>query len=265
MKHEDEKQLDLLLTYEKTSGGVLKWVFAFFLLANAGLWMWNQWIREASDSDSVRARLPIAAEKMRLITEPGVKLVRRGSAPVEPPPEAKPKRAQACYRVGPFAEQKGADARGKLLAQMKIDFERREQTQNLVTGYRVALPRFSTKKAAERQRARLARLGIKDHALTQEQGGKYTISLGVYSVEANAQKRVKELKAKKIKATLQPISETRASYWLEFNKPLDGTPTDGEKIKKLKQQGWGSPDIKLTTAVCAAPSGKPSTASVPKP
>lgn len=261
MKPEDEKQLDLLLTHEKASGGVLKWMFVFLLLANAGLWMWNQWIRESADSDSIRARPPIEAERMRLITEPGVELIRRGSAPAEP----KQKTAEACYRVGPFAEKKGADAAEKELAQLKIDYKRREQTQKFVTGYRVALPLFSTRQAAERRRAQLAQLGVKDQALTQEQGGKFMISLGVYSVETNAQTRIKELKTKKITATLRPINESRSVFWLELNAPSDGALADEETIKKLKQQDWGSPGIKLAATRCGAQADNSTAAKAAKP
>ena len=260
MTEEDEKQLELLLKHERSGGGVLKWLFAFLLLANAGLWMWNQWIREGSESDSVRARPPVAAEKLRLISEPGVKLDRRGSAP----PQPKPKPAEACYRVGPFGAQDAAQSGAGLLAGMNVGYERREQTQTVVTGYRVLLAPFPNKQAAERQRTRLTRLGFKDHALAQESGGKYTVSLGVYSVEANAQKRIKELKAKNVTAAVEPISETRAAYWLEIDRP-DGGLIDEETIDKLRRQDWGSPQIKLTATVCAAPGENSSTAKAAKP
>ena len=49
----------------------LKWLFAAFVLANLGLWMWASWYREQPMEERRATRPPLAQEKIRLLAEAG--------------------------------------------------------------------------------------------------------------------------------------------------------------------------------------------------
>jgi hypothetical protein len=69
---------------------------------------------------------------------------------------------------------------------------------------------------------RLIQQGITDHALFVTDDSKNAISLGVYSNEDNAKKRVNQLKEKgytDVKLELQQKNDTK--YWLSVKIPTD--------------------------------------------
>ncbi|MBI3779050.1 MAG: SPOR domain-containing protein [Gammaproteobacteria bacterium] len=238
----------------------LKWIFAALVLANLGLWMWASWYKESPLEENRVARAPIAPEKMRLLTEPDVKLTPRKA----PPPanaELVANVASSCFRLGPFAEPALAAKAETKLGEMKIGFTRRSEETRTITGYRVFLPPLASKEAAERKRQDLTRLGFKDHALIQEEGWHNAISLGLFSVEANAESRVRELAAKGVEAKAQPLTQSRTLYWLDIV-----TPVAPENAVKLKQTDWGAKDIQAQETACPAGASPPaSPAPLPAP
>src|SRR3989338_9862331 len=86
----------------------------------------------------------------------------------------------------------------------------------LVSVSRVFLPPFPSKAAAERRRKELTNLGFKDHALIQEDKMRNAISLGLFSVEANARAHVKRIGSKGDQAKHEPRHKASTSYWLEI-------------------------------------------------
>jgi hypothetical protein len=229
----------------------LKWIFAALVLANLGLWMWASWYKEAPVEETREARAPVAPEKMRLLTEPGVKLVPR-KAP--PPANAELTAAvvPACFHVGPFPDA-GLVARAETrLNELPLTYSRRTEEVRAITGYLVYLPPLSSQKAAERKRQELTRLGFKDHALMQEEGMQNAISLGLFTVEANAESRVRELAAKKVQAKIQPFQQTRTRFWLDV-----AVKAPAETVDKLKQIDWAARDVQVQEISCPAGSSLP--------
>ncbi len=224
----------------------LKWLFAALVLANLGLWMWASWYRETPAPENRAARPPIAPEKMRLLSEPGVKLIPRKA----PPPanaELAAAAAQVCFHIGPFADADAAVAGESKLSEWHLAIVRRAEELKVVIGYRVYLPAFTSKEAAERKRKQLTRLGFKDHALSQDGPSQYSISLGLFAVEANAQGRVRELAAKGVTAEMQAVTQTRTHYWLDINVAV--LPDIAAKVKQID---WGAKDIQAQETACPA-------------
>ena len=224
----------------------LKWLFAAFVLANLGLWMWASWYKEAPVEEHRAARAPIAPEKMRLLTEPDVKLTPRKA----PPPanaELVANAVQVCFHLGPFAETTRVTQAEAKLSELHLGFTRRTEEIKIITGYRVYLPPLASKEAAERKRQELSRLGFKDHAVIQEEGWQNAISLGLFSVEANAMARVRELAAKGVEAKAQPLTQSRTLTWLDLIAPVSP-----ENVAQLKQTDWGAKDIQAQETTCPA-------------
>jgi hypothetical protein len=229
----------------------LKWLFAALVLANLGLWMWASWYKEAPLEQTRLARGPIAIEKMRLLNEPNVKLVPRKT----PPPtnaDLVAKAVPVCLQVGPFTNTVLLTQAEARLSELHLEFVRRTEETTMVTGYRVYLPPLASKEAAERKRKELTRLGLKDHAVIQEEGWRNAISLGLFSVEANAEGRVRELAAKGVKAKVQPLTQSRTRTWLDLIAPV--VPVD---FMKLKLTDWGAKDIQAQEATCPAVKNTP--------
>jgi len=228
----------------------LKWLFAAFVLANIGLWMWASWYKETPLEETRAARAPLALEKMRLLTEPNVKLTPRKT----PPPANAELTANAvpvCFHLGPFTDTARVTQAEAKLNELHLGFARRTEETKMITGYRVYLPPLASKEAAELKRQELTRLGFKDHAVFQEEGWHNAISLGLFSVEANATARVRELAAKGVEASMQPLTQDRTLYWLDLLEP-----TAQDNIVKLKQADWGAKEVQLHESTCPSPRTK---------
>jgi len=221
------------------------------VLANLGLWMWASWYKEAPVEENRPARAPIAPEKMRLLAEPDVKLTPRKT----PPPanaELVANAAPVCFHIGPLAETALVTQAEAKLNELHLGFARRTEETKVITGYRVTLPPLASKEAAERKRQELTRLGFKDHAVFQEEGWHNAISLGLFSVEANAMARVRELAAKGVEASMQPLTQNRTRTWLDLIAPVSP-----ENVMQLKQTDWGTKDIHAQETACPAGTNPP--------
>jgi hypothetical protein len=221
----------------------MKWVFAILILANLGFWMWGSWYHAPPESDGPRPRQPMAAEKMNLLPRSDVALRRLPSKKTvarksEIPSTRIKSIAQGhCYRIGPFTQLAHVDRAGVWLKSREFTYTQRREEQKTVGSYRVYLPPLSSKRAAESKRHELTRLGFRDHALIQE-GDRYAISLGVYSVEANARRHLQKLKVKGVKAKIAPLAEFSEVYWLDLRDPGEAQ-ADVDTLTILKQEDWG--------------------------
>ena len=167
-----------------------KWLFA--LCSNVGLALWATGFRPGSDVPE-GPRPALHPDKMRLVDESGAQLLARNARPAA----AGKTEAGGCYRIGPFADAAQADKASAVLKEIPLAYERRAEEQTVVTGYRVYLPPLPTRDTAEKKRRELSRLGFKDSSVMQEAGMENALSLGLFTVKANAQKHLQALAAKK--------------------------------------------------------------------
>jgi hypothetical protein len=221
-----------------------KGLFALLVLANVGLWLWMTGVRPNSTERVEGPRPEIAPEKLRLLSEPGVRVQER--APEAPAPAELTNTAAGCYRLGPFADEAATTKAIDVLKQIPLAYERRQEEETVVTGYRVYLPPLASREAAEKRRRQLTRLGFKDHSVIQEEGLENAISLGLFAVEANARKRLQALAARKVTAKIQTLTQARTRHWLVL------VPADGlvAALPPLRETDWGSPEIKLEETAC---------------
>ncbi|TAM47332.1 MAG: SPOR domain-containing protein [Gammaproteobacteria bacterium] len=221
-----------------------KWLFALLILANVGLWLWMTGFRQGDSAVVEGSRPAIQPEKLRLLTEPGVQVKER--APDAPATPALANAAAGCYRLGPFADDAATEKAIGMLKQIPLAYERKQEEQPVVTGYRVYLPPLASRDAVEKKRRQLTRLGFKDHSLIQEEGLQNAISLGTFTVEANAQKHQRALAAKKIEAKIQTLTQTRTRQWLALG-PAENL---AGALPRLREADWGSVDAKIEETPC---------------
>lgn len=228
-------------------------LLALLILANVGLWMWSTWYKDPV----VRVETPVpredvAGNKMRLVSEPGARLVTRPRSSRAQTQEGTAAES-GCYRLGPFPSPDKAQAAAVILARWGLAAERVTEFETLGTAYRLYLPPYPSKEAAETKRRELTQLGFTDHAMIEhEPGMEHALSLGSFAVEHNAQTRREQLAAKGIHAAIQRVPNVHALYWLA----LPGSAADGRfgdvPLARFAEHDWGGREIALKTTACAA-------------
>lgn len=213
----------------------LKWIFAALVLANLGLWMWANWYKETPGEENRSASAPVFPEKLRLLNEPGEKHTPRKVSPFAKA-GLRAGTGLACFHIGPFSDADIVTRAENRLNELEITYSRRLEETRTITGYLVYLPPLSSLEAVERKRHELTRLGFKDNALIQEEGMQNAISLGVFTIEANAETRLRELAAKNVQARMQPFELSRKRFWLDV---VVNFPSD--TLAKLGQINWQVP------------------------
>lgn len=231
-------------------------LFAMLVLANVGLYMWATWYKDPAPVAITVARPEIAPRKMRLLSEPGVKLTTRKAAP-PPPAPVQTADGLACFALGPFARKDALQAALTQLQSWQIDAGERVEHQQLTAAYRVYLPPFPSRREAERKRRELNRMGFTDHAVIHEEGLDNAVSLGLFSVEANARLRLQQLAAKGFSAVLQSLPATRDLYWLDFGGEVKDGQLAGVPVATLAAHAWDA-DVHLYPRACPAPAATPS-------
>ncbi|OQW93272.1 MAG: hypothetical protein BWK79_11995, partial [Beggiatoa sp. IS2] len=145
-------------------------------------------------------------------------------AVAEKEPQKKPEIVMTCIEIGSYSQQAPAETSAQWFRQkhkdIQVNVERRKIP--VVTQTKVYLAPFKDRHEASLTQQRLTQQGIIDHALFVTNDSKNAISLGVYSSEDNAKKRVNQLKEKgynNVKLELQQKNDTK--YWLSVKIPTD--------------------------------------------
>ncbi len=228
----------------------MKWLFGLLILTNLALYLWGTWYHQPLVGLEQPAPRPnVAPEKMKLLSEGGVRLTLRvqptPTAPVQTPGEAR------CYQLGPFATLEGARAAAVKLDAWGLAHRRLAEFQTLGQAYRVYLPPLPSKEAAERKRRELTKLGFTDHALIQQEiGMENAISLGIFTVEQNAQARVRQLARRGVRAAVQPIPNVQPIYWLALTGQVVNEKLGEVSLTRFALEDWGSPNVGLRPVAC---------------
>ena len=228
----------------------MKWLVGVLVLANVGLLMWGLWYHKPLvDVDPIQPRSTVAQDKMKLLSEPGARLVLRSPDGTS---AAIPNGASVnCFQLGAFPTlEKVRTAAGKLDL-WGLRYTRVAEFETLGPSYRVYLPPLPSRDAAERKRRELTKLGFTDHAvIQQEEGMENAISLGIFSVEQNAITRAQQLARQNIHALIQPIPNVHPVYWLALSAPAVDGRIGATPLTQFAEEDWGVPNVSLRPALC---------------
>lgn len=231
----------------------MRFLFALLVLVNVGLFMWGTWYKTPPAPASFVASPEINREKLRLLSEPGVKLVGRKTA--LPPPAPLPTAdGPACLSLGPFATPAAAQQASRQLQNWQLQPTERIEHEPLSAAFQVYLPALANKAEAERKRQELTRLGFTDHALIADDELANGISLGLFSLEANARLRLNQLAAKGVRAEIQALPGARSLYWLDLSGQIKDGRLSTVAVTELAAYDWG-PEIQLYPTRCPPPAG----------
>jgi hypothetical protein len=198
------------------------------------MYMWGSWYKPVPRNAPADMRSPINAGKMRPL-QPAGPATQSAGRPEQTGP--------LCVSIGPFNTSAQAARAGAILRQFGIARPRQELLGSTVTSYRVYLPSLSSRGAADRKRAELTRLGIKDHYILEEPGRENAISLGLFTIEENASALLRRLAKKGVTARQETLYSTRDTFWVvaEIKAP---------QWQRLQQQRWPSPRAQVVSHPC---------------
>ncbi|PKM41995.1 MAG: hypothetical protein CVV05_19790 [Gammaproteobacteria bacterium HGW-Gammaproteobacteria-1] len=237
----------------------MKWFFAGLVLANLALLGWN-W----SQGDVVASPFPETAAPRRggdggltLLQELDSRPATRAeSAPPSAPPQeaaavdvavrppqagnaapevavempssergAAPEVTATCYRLAGFESPEAVAGAVRALARGGADIRGQGEVAGETKRYWVMLSPTTTAAKAEPTLERLKRAGIKDFYLIRSGDNRNAISLGVYSSEDSAKRRLRQIRDLNLNARVEEITLPAKRWWLEFGWPDDRKAT----------------------------------------
>jgi hypothetical protein len=223
---------------------MLKFFFWLLLLANAGLFAYQQGYLDSMMGDSrepKRLSAQLNADKIKLLPV-AAQGVAAGKAPASaasaasaassevadsPESSAAP---QACIEIGNFAE---ADAKRfeAQLAPLALGTHLLKRNIAEPAGFLVFMPPQGSKEGADKKAGELRRLGVTDFAIMQDPNMRWAISLGVFSTQDAAKARLAELNKQGVRtARIGPrLSAAKIAFQL---RDLDAAARD--KLDKIK-------------------------------
>jgi hypothetical protein len=180
----------------------------------------------------------VAAEQLRLVHEEQEPLLQpRKNTTVSqqaktvstPPPNQK-----LCYTLGPFKSEKQAQEVVLKAKQDDLRMSTRASTEQEYLGMMVYIEGHENRQEAIDTAESLAGKGIRDYMIVNEIDKSNVLSLGVYGLKKNADRRADRLKQLGYSALLEPRYRDRTIYWLDYNQ--QETPSLVKLIDELKTE-----------------------------
>lgn len=205
--------------------------------------------------DALRSQLQVKPEVLRVVShgespaETETKVVTDAvteAVPTTPEPPSGEPVTQVQTQVQAQAESPGCILVPDLLQDVasRLSLNAREAgfkvtSQNETRGWWVFIPPQLDKKAADKKASELQRLGVTDFfVVTSDKGPKFSISLGVFSAEEGAQKRLEQLKGQGVRSA--QVGQRR----VEGGKQTLRIEGKGDALETLRKNSSEKLDIK---------------------
>lgn len=122
----------------------------------------------------------------------------------------------ACLSLGPFGTPAELRAAMNALTPLAARIQYRETPATEVRGYRVYLPAAASREDALAMARQLAARDVRDYYVVTAGDQENTVSLGLFSELANAEKRRGEIAALGFQARLEPRTEQAIQWWIDL-------------------------------------------------
>jgi hypothetical protein len=183
---------------------MLRLLVVLLLLANIGFFAWSQWIAPRQVT-AAPAAAP-AARKLVLAADTGQAETTPTDAPV----------AASCLSIGPFIDVGDVARASTSLRNLGMAPRQRAAAGPVWAGFWVAIENVTTRAAADDIVARLRQFGVTD-AYVIDGPEPVTISLGLYTEEQRALRRLDEVKAQGYGAVMSTRERAGTVYWIDVN------------------------------------------------
>ena len=216
----------------------MKTFFFLLLLTNIVFGM-LQWLMPYEQVFS-RTQPMIAAEQLRLLGEvenPVSPVSDAQQSQAEPPPVSVPSASKRlCYTLGPFKDEAFAQQVIDRFNQEQLAVTSRPSQEKEYMGMMVYIDGHTSREDAVTTAEDLAERGVRDYMIVNEEGKSNALSLGVFGLKKNADRRLQHISAYGYEVKSEPRYRNRTIYWLDYDKPESGALA--EVVDRLKvQQG----------------------------
>ncbi|MFT4649884.1 MAG: hypothetical protein ACI8XX_001080 [Polaribacter sp.] len=213
----------------------MKVFFSLLLIANIAFGL-MQWLLPYE-----QLRLPLdvkkipVAEKLRLLNEPGkfTPLAKNG---LDNGVEANISELQSalvvedtsdkrlCFTTGPFKDKSKALEVSGRYSSNSINSELKSVLEKEYLGVMVYIAGNKNREEAVKTAEKLATQGINEYSIVNEPGKLNALSLGVFGLKENAERRSKQLKKLKHKVKTEARYRERTIYWLYHQQSNESDP-----------------------------------------
>lgn len=181
----------------------------------------------------------VASEQLQLVDEVQQVVVKSEDTSVAQAMEKHNKSRetqQICYTLGPFKEEKQAQEVVLQFKQNKVKMSTRPSVEKEYLGMMVYISGLESRQQARQTAQALAEKGIRDYMIVNEEGKSNALSLGVYGLKKNADRRVSRISRLGYNAQSEARYRDRTIYWLDYDE-LEPQPL-ADLIDRLKiEQG----------------------------
>ncbi len=122
-----------------------------------------------------------------------------------------------CYTLGPFKEQQVSQEVALKFKQNKIPISSRSSQEKEYRGMMVYVDGHDSRKAAIETAESLASKGIRDYIIVNEPERANILSLGVFSLKKNADRRLKKIEKLGYPVKSEARYRNRTIYWLDYS------------------------------------------------
>ncbi len=140
-----------------------------------------------------------------------------------------------CYTAGPFQNSEKLQQATQFFNASQIQYQQRSIVENHYIGMLVYIPGQTNREAIVNIAKNLATKGVKDYMLLNEPGKRHALSLGVYGLKKNAEKRIEALKKLNYNAKSEARYRKKTIYWLDYalNTQDERTQLSAQQMKSL--------------------------------
>ncbi len=197
--------------------------FFYLLLLTNLVFLLVQWLYPYEQW--ARPNQPLAAaERLRLLDEgePGsmvAKARQRKPKAAGVAAETRPRlSARLCYTLGPFKKKTEAQEVAQRFRAAGIEVSLRPNEEREYMGMMVYLGPHDSRKQAIQVSRELADKGVREYIMFNEPGKMNSLSLGVFGLKKNAERRVAELERLGYRPKTERRYRRRTIYWLDYDR-----------------------------------------------
>lgn len=184
----------------------MRLAFALLLLVNIAWYGWTHWV---AASDEPVATAAAASGKTLVLA--------REAAPANAAGRAAARSPNDCWSLGPFTDLTDAARASTLLRDNKLEPRQRTADGVVWRGYWVTLEGLPDRAAANAVIERLRRGGIGDAYAMPGEGRDVTLSLGLFSEQQRALRRLDDAKAIGVDPRIVERERTGTVYWIDVD------------------------------------------------
>ncbi len=236
----------------------MKVFFGLLLIANVAFGVF-QWLLPHGQLFARDNKIPVA-EELQLLSEAGAVTPpaqqasreqsaqaenRQSEAAIEPlaavveqparEPEPEPQPIKLCYSIGPFKERSHALEVSARYASRDISSELRPSQEKEYLGVMVFIDGHGSRQEAINTAEALAAKGVRDYIIVNEPGKSNVLSMGVFGLKKNAERRQQAMQDLGYPAVTEARYRERTIFWLYQEQSGEAEP-----VKLLSEKDTAS-------------------------